>query len=98
MLKATPITRKASSACKMNMDLIKGDREVQQKMTKKVGFSEAAEASGMAVSAADPKGPPIPPVAEEKKKDDTVIDDPALDSTNPDTAPPKGQAEGAINP
>ena len=55
MLKATPITRKASSACKMNMDLIQGDREVQRKMTKKVGFSEAAGSASTALGAAEPK-------------------------------------------
>ena len=43
MYKARSITSKASSACRMNMDLIEGDREVQQKLTKKVGFDEAAE-------------------------------------------------------
>ena len=43
MYKARSITSKASSACKMNMALIEGEREVDKVMTKKVGFNEAAE-------------------------------------------------------
>ena len=43
MYKARSITSKASSACKMNMALIEGEREVDKIMSKKVGFNEAAE-------------------------------------------------------
>ena len=43
MYKARSITSKASSACKMNMALIEGEREVDKVMSKKVGFNEAAE-------------------------------------------------------
>jgi len=43
MYKARSITSKASSACKMNMALIEGEREVDRVMSKKVGFNEAAE-------------------------------------------------------
>jgi hypothetical protein len=43
MYKARSITNKASSACKMNMALIEGEREVDKVMSKKVGFNEAAE-------------------------------------------------------
>lgn len=47
MYKARSITNKASSACRMNMNLIQGDREVQQKMSTKVGFNEAAAAADL---------------------------------------------------
>lgn len=55
MYKARSITSKASSACRMNMNLIEGDREVQQQMTKKVGFNEAAGAAGEAIGGQAPK-------------------------------------------
>lgn len=55
MYKARSITSKASSACRMNMNLIEGDREVQQQMTKKVGFNEAAGAAGEALEGQTPK-------------------------------------------
>lgn len=94
MLKATPITRKASSACKMNMDLIEGDREVQRKMTKKVGFSEAGEAAGSALGADAPKegqsGEAVEPAS--------TNTDPAPASTNTDTASTAEQANKAIDP
>ena len=57
MYKARSITSKASSACRMNMDLIEGDREVQQKLTKKVGFDEATEGFAGAIGAQKPKPP-----------------------------------------
>jgi hypothetical protein len=87
MLKATPITRKASSACKINMDLVKGDREVQKKMTNKVGLSEAAKSAGRALGAVDPKnsqtGGDVEPKSNQTGGD--------VDSTSTDTdpAPPK---------
>jgi hypothetical protein len=55
MYKARSITNKASSACRMNMNLIEGDREVQQQMSKKVGFNEAAGAAGEALGGQAPK-------------------------------------------
>jgi hypothetical protein len=54
MYKARSITSKASSACKMNMALIEGDREVQKQMTKKVGFDEAAGAAAGALTGQKP--------------------------------------------
>ncbi len=94
MLKATPITRKASSACKMNMDLIQGDREVQRKMTKKVGFSEAAEAAGSALGGDAPKEGQSGGAVEQA----STNTDPAPSSTNTDPAPSKGQADNSIDP
>lgn len=55
MYKARSITNKASSACRMNMNLIEGDREVQQQMSKKVGFNEAAGAAGEALGGGSKK-------------------------------------------
>lgn len=55
MYKARSITNKASSACRMNMNLIEGDREVQQQMSKKVGFNEAAAAAGEALGGGSKK-------------------------------------------
>lgn len=58
MYKARSITNKASSACKMNMALIEGEREVDKVMSKKVGFNEAAEGAMGAMSGGGKKQAP----------------------------------------
>lgn len=57
MYKARSITSKASSACKINMALIEGEREVDRVMSKKVGFNEAAEGAMGALGGSKKQAP-----------------------------------------
>lgn len=82
MYKARSITNKASSACKMNMALIEGEREVDKVMTKKVGFNEAAEGAMGAMGG----GKKQAPAADKGDSDSGGQSDGAIDVTE-DKAP-----------
>ena len=82
MYKARSITNKASSACKMNMALIEGEREVDKVMTKKVGFNEAAEGAMGAIGGSKKQAP----AADKGDSDSGGQSDGAIDVTE-DKAP-----------
>ncbi len=98
MYKARSITSKASSACKMNMALIEGEREVDRVMSKKVGFNEAAEGAMSALGGSKKQAPKGDQSGKAVEPASTNTD-PAPASTNTDPAPtPMRRSPAKLDP